>query len=545
MTMTILVSTLGTTFYVIEKRQERLLFDQVTSQARILFKQIIVTRLWVAQHGNIYVKQVHRQKKGPADADRDDEIQDQSGRRYRKENPAEVTRELSKYARRTGEFWFHITSSKLVNPENAPDAFERKALRKFKTKKTKEWSTIEKRKRNSFFRYAAPLYAKPACIKCHKEYHVGDLRGAISITLPIGKLLSQVAGNKRTMVFGMVVISAQLFVALLLTMRAFIINPILKLKRLVEAYPGGEGATSDPVISSRDELGLLYRAFSEMRETINQYQRSLKEKIHAATQELQLTNSKLIETNQRYQELSNRKSEFISIISHELRTPLTSVKGAIDFIRSKLNMLNEERSDLQLDLKEVLQFLDVIGSNADRLVRMVNETLDLEKIESGREEFYFSEFSIGPFLRELVWEIDPILAEKEIALNTEVEEGLMVCADEDRMKEVMLNLLSNAIQHSPERSVITVEGRLNGPWVVVRVSDQGDGIPVEEQQKIFEKFYKRREGGTGLGLALCKSILEAHQGEIGIVSDGVRGSTFYFKLPAIKVEHGKPDSGDR
>ncbi len=543
MTMAILVSTIGITFYVIGKRQEKLLFDQVTLQARILFKQILLTRLWVADHGGIYVEKFpgwERDRTG-----RIDEIMDQNGRRYVKENPAQVTRQLSRYARKEGRYWFHITSSRLANPENAPDAFERKALRKFETDKAEEWSAIEKRKGASFFRYAAPLYAKASCIGCHKGYHVGDVRGAISITLPIGELLSQVAGNKRTMIFGTIVISALLFGALLLTMRVFIINPILKLKRLVEAYPGGEGETSDPVISSGDELGLLYRAFSDMRETINQYQSSLKRKIHAATRELQLTNRKLVETNQRYQELSSRKSEFISIISHELRTPLTSVKGAIDYIRTKLNMLNEERSDLQPDLKEVFQFLHVIGSNADRLVRMVNETLDLEKIESGREEFYFSEFSIGPFLRELVWEIDPILTEKEIALNTGVEEGLMVRADEDRMKEVMLNLLSNAIQHSPERSVITVEGRLNGPWVVVRVSDQGDGIPVEEQQKIFEKFYKRREGGTGLGLALCKSILEAHQGEIGVESDGTRGSTFYFKLPAIRVKYEKPNSGDR
>jgi len=543
MTMTILVSTIGITFYVIEKRQEKLLFDQVTSQARILFKQILLTRLWVADHGGIFVEKFpgwERSRTG-----RIDEIVDQSGKRYVKENPAQVTRQLSRYARKEEQYWFHITSSKLANPENAPDAFERKALRKFETDEVEEFTAIEKRKGDSFFRYAAPLYAKSACIECHKGYQVGDVRGVISITLPIGELLSQVAGNKRTMIFGAIMISVLLFGALLLTMRTFIINPILKLKRLVEAYPDGEGGTPDPAISSGDELGLLYRAFSDMRETINQYQSSLKEKIHAATRELQLTNQKLVETNQRYQELSSRKSEFISIISHELRTPLTSVKGAIDYIRTKLNMLKEERSDLQPDLKEVFQFLNVIGSNADRLVRMVNETLDLEKIESGREEFYFSEFSIGPFIQELVWEIDPILTEKEIALNTEVEEDLMVRADEDRMKEVMLNLLSNAIQHSPERSVITVEGRLNGPWVVVRISDQGDGIPVKEQQKIFEKFYKRREGGTGLGLALCRSILEAHQGEIGVESDGTRGSTFYFKLPAIGVKNGKPNSGDR
>ncbi len=525
---------------MVERHQERLIFKQVESQARILFKQIVLTRRWIADHGGIFVEKLPWVEKNPYL--KKSEIIDITGKRYIKENPAFVTRELSEYSKKEGLYWFHITSLKLVNPANAPDEFETIALKRFETEDIQELTTIQNVEGSKLFRFIAPLYVEPPCLSCHPGYRLGDVRGAISVTIPINHVYTSIRHNRIIMAVGTLFISFILLSVLYLSLRKLVIKPITGLKEALENYHGGNYINIKA--RSEDEIGVLYKSFSEMMKTVMSYQNSLKEKVQDATKELMLANEKLLETNKLYRELSERKSDFISRISHELRTPLTSIKGAVDYINKKLTSHKLDCENLS-ELEELLTFTEIISSNTERLTRMVNETLDLEKIETGRMELHFNDLELSHIIKGVLIDIMPILDKKRISLKTELESELFVCADEDRIKQVLVNLLNNAVQHSPEGDEITIEAYKTGEWVAVRVADNGPGIPPEKHKKVFQMFYKERQGGTGLGLAISKSIIETHGGEIGVISDGIKGSVFYFKLPFVKGKNGTVNSGCR
>jgi hypothetical protein len=172
-----LTLTMGASLYFISKKHEKLVFEQLDTQAKTLFNQIVLTRKWIADHGGVFVEKAPW--KGPSPYLSEPEIIDIRGRKFIKESPAMVTKELSRYAKEKGLFWFHITSLKLVNPENAPDAFEKAALKEFETGQIKESSKIEKIGPSYFYRYVAPLYIEKACLKCHSHqgYKTGDVRG--------------------------------------------------------------------------------------------------------------------------------------------------------------------------------------------------------------------------------------------------------------------------------------------------------------------------------------------------------------------------------
>ncbi len=527
----ILFCTLSITFYFFQSKQKDLLLQQVESQAKILFKQIVLTRRWVADHGGIFVEKLPWVKRNVYL--KNSEIVDISGKRYIKENPAYVTRQLSEYSKEEGLYWFHITSLNLVNPANAPDEFERYALVKFDQGQAKELSKIEYIDGMRYYRYIAPLYVEASCIPCHKGYAIGSVRGAISVTIPVEHLFRKMSSLKKEMAIAAFIISTILLGILFLSIRAMAIVPIKKLKRLISEYPKLE--SKNLKIPSKDEIGALYKAFFQMREELEKYHKTLHQKITEATKELQEANRKLFEANIRYRELSKRKSDFISSISHELRTPLTSIKGAIDYLQTKIQFISEEHTSCNAE--EIKGFVDIIKSNTERLIKMVNDSLDLEKIESGRLDLHIEELDLSYVIHDTINTFRPIFEERSICTELRIEEPMLAYADEDKIRQVLNNLLSNIIEHCPSNDIVRVEGYSTGDWVVVRITDNGPGIPSQFQKKIFEKFFKGPRGGTGLGLAICKSIIEAHNGEIGVISTGGRGSTFYFKLPRVKLEN--------
>ncbi len=533
-----LLITFSITFYVVEKAHEGLVFKQVESQAKILFKQIVLTRRWIADHGGIFVEKLPWVTSNPYL--KKSEIIDITGRRYVKENPAYVTRQLSEYSKREGLYWFHITSLRLVNPSNKPDEFERSALVRFENEGLKELSTIERSNGISIYRYIAPLYVEASCLECHSDYRVGSVRGAISVSIPINRILQNLSKNRWTLAAGALSISLSLLVFLYLSMNKLVVRPIKRLQKTMEGYRSG--AEIDLEEPDAEELKSLYSTFTEMMDTIRRYHDSLEEEVKNATEGLRKANEKLLKVNQEYRELSARKSDFISSISHELRTPLTSIKGSISYIQQKLLSLHETCPKM-CDIDEILSFMDIISSNAERLNRMVNETLDLEKIENGKMEFSFEHLYLDRILKSLTLEVMPLLDDKRLSLKTEIEDGLSVWADEDRIRQVILNFVTNAIQFSPEGDMIKLEAYRTGSWVVLSVTDSGPGIAYDKQQRVFDRFYKERKGGTGLGLAISKAIIRAHEGEIGVISNGKKGSTFYFKLPFYKGGADGFDSG--
>lgn len=533
-----LAIALGISFYVIAQRQERLIMGQVENEARAIFKQIVITRKWIADHGGIFVEKLPWVKSNPYL--KNPEIRDVRGKRYVRENPAMVTKELSRYAKDKDSYWFHITSLKLMNPENAPDVFEKKALQQFEKSPINEIISIETIENSKYLRYISPLYIEEACLKCHawQGYKIGDVRGAISVTIPMDKTFAEIASNKNSMFIAAVLTVLTLIAAMFFMMKKLVLTPMKRLKSSINEFSEGNYSPKKR-LKTGDEFEDLCRSFSEMAGTLTDYHSCLNNKIKDATRGLEETNRKLIETNRLLNEATIRKSDFIARASHELRTPLTSIKGAMDYISVKLSsFLQHNPQETALDDLHI--FFEVIKKNSERLIRMVNTMLDLERIEMGASELHLTNTNLSYLIAEALTYLQINADEKGISFDVNIPDNLIVCIDEDRIKQVLINLVSNAIKFAPEESKIIIFAYPERNFVVVEVWDDGPGIPLSEHEKVFEKFYKNgNKEGTGLGLAISKSIIGAHNGIIGVNSDGKNGSCFYFKLPLADISaHG-------
>jgi signal transduction histidine kinase len=492
--------------------------EQVDLQAKALFSQIVLTRKWIADHGGVFIEKVPWREPSPYIEEA--EIVDLQGRRYMKQTPAMVTKELSKYAKEQGLYLFHITSLKLINPENAPDDFERAAIIKFENNGVKESSKIEKIESNYFYRYIAPLYIEEACLKCHSHqgYKIGDVRGAISVSVPMDYALIMIQSGRKGLFLASTITIGLLMIVLYIMMKELVLRPVDQLKGSINDFSKGKNSQT-AVIRTGDELQDLGNSFVEMSQSLMEYHAGLENKVQSATLRLERANSRLTELNE-------KKSDFIAQISHELRTPMTSIKGAMDYISAKISQNGREADDL-------IEFLDVIKNNADRLIRMVNDTLDLERIESGMYDLHYSQVDLLSLIKEVIISFQTISSEKNITFEIIGSPEILVEADEDRIRQVFINLISNALKYGPENSEIHIAAEESEDMITVSVKDEGPGIPPDIQEKIFDKFYTiGKRHGTGLGLAICKGIVEAHNGEIKVESDpGAGNNTFNFTLP--------------
>jgi two-component system sensor histidine kinase KdpD len=229
-------------------------------------------------------------------------------------------------------------------------------------------------------------------------------------------------------------------------------------------------------------------------------------------------------------ELDRMKTELLGTVSHELRTPLGSIKG---YATTLLTHGAKLRKD------EQREFLEIIDSEADRLRDLIENLLDLSRLEAGVLRIDCQPARLGRTARELVRKVQLASAQHEIRLLWPDEDPL-VKADEKRVYQVMQNLITNAVKYSPDGGCITLSASTDRRELVVKVSDQGLGLPPGEIDKIFDRFHRvqsevsRGIGGTGLGLAICKGLVEAHGGRIWAESEGEgRGSTFRFTLPLL------------
>ena len=530
----ILLVVMGVTFRFILKKHEQLVIAQLDMQAKALFKQVVITRRWVAEHGGVFIEKLPWVEPNPYL--RNAAITDVSGKRYVKENPAMVTKQLSQYAEREQLYLFHITSLKLLNPANAPDAFETASLRSFETRTVTEASTMEKIGNVYYYRYIAPLYIEKACLECHNKqgYKAGDVRGAISVSIPMDYARSLIAAERRYVIVGTIVIGVLLVAALYFITRRLVIQPIRGIQANMSRFSKG-GATEFPLLTTGDEIEDLSRSFADMARELNDYHTCLQDKVRNATRELTEKNESLVR-------LSRSKSDFIAQTSHELRTPLTAIKGAMDYLSVKLA---GRETDEDLDLQV---FFEMIKKNADRLIRLVNNVLEYERIELGAFEMNFSGVNLKEAFQEVIAQITPLADQKQVTIRMKGMD-VTATADGDRMKQVMTNLLSNALAFSPPGSRIHVSLQCRDETVSVSVEDQGPGIPEADRERVFRRFYTKdvREG-TGLGLMICKGIVEAHGGAIGVENGDEGGSRFWFIIPRerkTQTDHEKKTACDR
>ncbi len=261
------------------------------------------------------------------------------------------------------------------------------------------------------------------------------------------------------------------------------------------------------------------------RKQIEDQMRAIQEKFAS---ELSATNQELERRNREIERADRLKSEFLASMSHELRTPLHTIIGFSEILAEELEgPVNEKQR----------RFINHIHNDSLHLLELINDILDLSKIESGRVELRQEIFPLNASVEEVRTSILPQADAKSIRLATRIPEGIFLSADRVRVKQVLLNLLSNAVKFTPLGGNIFVDAALRNGFAEISVTDTGIGIPAVEHQSVFDKFYqvgattKGVREGTGLGLAISKRLVEEHGGRIWVESQPGKGSRFSFTVP--------------
>jgi len=249
------------------------------------------------------------------------------------------------------------------------------------------------------------------------------------------------------------------------------------------------------------------------------------------------TEELIVRAKEEAERASKFKDQFLSNMSHELRTPLNAVLGFSD-------LLADERYGPLNDRQQ--RYVTHIHTGGKHLLKLISDILDLSKIEAGRMELSREDVTVASAFAEVISALYPLAEKKSQALLQHVESPLHVRADPLRFKQMLMNLAANAIKFTPEGGRIELTARQRDDQVRVEVRDNGPGIPADQQQRIFEAFFRLRETGsategTGLGLAITARLVELHGGQLGIESQPGEGACFYFSLPLVAAEPGQPD----
>lgn len=268
----------------------------------------------------------------------------------------------------------------------------------------------------------------------------------------------------------------------------------------------------------------------QAEESLRELNQQLEARVEQRTAELAEANRKLLERNRAVEQANRLKSQFLARVSHEFRTPLNAIVGYSDLLR-------EEAGG---PLGEVYRrFVRNIQEGAQHLTELVNDLLDLSRIEAGRIELSLEKVDVAASLHEVLSVITPLAQAKSIQLENRVPAGTAVVADRVRLKQILYNLVSNAVKFTPEEGRVWVEARLDGEIFTIAVGDTGIGIPAAEQEAIFEEFHQvapspgQSAAGAGLGLAITRKLAQLHGGGIRVESEPGKGSRFFVTLPAM------------
>jgi len=336
-----------------------------------------------------------------------------------------------------------------------------------------------------------------------------------------------------------------------------IVRPILSIEDSARKIGGGDLKERVPVMTE-DEIGNLAVEFNKMAGSLENYYATLENKVLERTEELKYANDELYAKKQELelaniglQEANEMKSQFLANVSHELRTPLNSIIGFSELLQEKaFGELNDRQ----------MQYVEFVHSSGGHLLQLINNILDLSKIEAGRMELIPEDFPITEVLGEVLGIVRPLAHERSITIESKtVAASPKLVADKAKFKQIMLNLLSNAVKFNVEGGKISVgweiveepSGMSIERFIVFSIRDTGIGIKEEDLDKLFKEFEQidssltREYGGTGLGLVLTRRLVELHKGDIWVKSEPGHGTEFFVKLPQGTDEIELPEYGDR
>ncbi|MEM8873390.1 MAG: ATP-binding protein [Planctomycetota bacterium] len=421
-----------------------------------------------------------------------------------------------------------------VTPEL--DAFEEEALTQFTNDPTalpvySPYYTDDGERR---FRYGAKVLLNQDCRGCHGLAPGTDLGGSfavVTVDLPSQISRRQQMLNRALLVTGLVLAGSLAVLVLWFILSRLILRPVRVLQTAAEQVSRGDlNVRSD--IGSGDEFQTLSETFNAMLLNIAEQQTELQR----MNQTLDGKLGQLAESNVALYESNRLKSEFLANVSHELRTPLNSILGFTDLLRDTFG-----------DDEKAARYLRNIATSGRGLLDLINDLLDLAKIEAGRMEVRRDKVSVTTLLENIEQALRPLWLGKKIDLVRTVDADVPVIeTDPGKLQQVLYNLLSNAIKFSPNGGRIDLQAERTGSGEVrISVADQGPGIPADRHDEIFEKFRQldqgvtRTHGGTGLGLAISRELTDLLGGRIAIESTPGKGATFLVTLPLVVPDERK------
>jgi signal transduction histidine kinase len=408
------------------------------------------------------------------------------------------------------------------------------------------------------FQYIQAVFFKPGCLfACHGkdgtgiDNHIwrpgpdgkllvptkeGDLAGLVVVNLPMEQTTKAINSNRAILITAAMVTAILAMVSSYMIVRYVIVKPVKHLRDVSDAIAAGR-LTIRSQIETGDEFEELSHAFNRMLHNLVAMQQELRD----VNNDLDRKVDELAQANLALFEMNRLKSDFLATMSHELRTPLNSIIGFSEVL-SGSDQLNDRHR----------RYAGNIQSSGRMLLAMINDILDLAKIESGKMEVRTEDFSIRDVCEGLTNLTRPIAERKNITLEYRIDEAIpLLRQDPGKLRQVLYNLLSNAIKFTPEGGRVTLRARAEGRFVVVEVQDTGIGIAEEERETIFEKFRQakapgqgddvltREHAGTGLGLSIVRELTKLLGGDVHLESQPGQGSTFTLRIPLILAGNRK------
>jgi signal transduction histidine kinase len=376
--------------------------------------------------------------------------------------------------------------------------------------------------------YYAAIRASASCLECHRQQpgsetlRAGDLIAVLKITMKTGDIERAVHLNRALLLSTGLVTALLIMGGSYIIVRYVIVKPVKHLKEVSDAISAGELNVRSE-IQTGDEFEDLSHAFNRMLRNLV----SMQDRLRKVNTDLDRKVDELAQANMALYESNRLKSDFLATISHELRTPLNSVLGFSEVLQSSDGLSEKQQ-----------RWVRNILTSGKRLLELINDVLDLAKIEAGKMQVRLTEFSIYDMCEGLLAMFRPMAEKKNLDLRHQLAPGIPVLRqDMGKLQQLLSNLMSNAIKFTPEGGRVLLRVEVEQVHIVLTVADTGVGIAPEEQDLVFEKFRQsgnpltREHTGTGLGLSIVQELSKLLGGEVMLQSELGRGSTFTVRLP--------------
>jgi signal transduction histidine kinase len=503
--------------YMVDAAMQR----TILNIGRSFFQEIEITRLWNARHGGVYVPITAETQPNPYLDVPDRDVQTTSGRDLTKINPAFMTRQIAELAETEAGIRYHLTSLRPIRPQNRADEWEAAALRQFEAGAPEVLEFFPKQRE---FRYMAPLTVSAACLDCHARqgYAIGEVRGGLSVTMPSAPYHASINSSRQMLIAVHFAFWAAGMLGLFLFRRAREVQLVAldRQNRALQHEIGERHKAEHSLVQARDQA-------------------------RAAQRDAEAANAV--------------KSAFLANVSHEIRTPMTAILGFTDILLEEVGAPTQR------------QYLTTIHESGRTLIRLLDDILDVSKLDAQQLTLTPEPTDIRQVLTGIQQMVRPECQIRNLQFALSVEDCAICspeqgdCAehapqpacclllDSARLKQILVNLIGNAVKfthqggvtvtarcqpHTSPDAHLTHDRKVN---LSIEVADTGIGIPADRLTVIFELFRQhddqdsRRYGGTGLGLALVKRLLDIMGGTLHVESTVGQGSRFRVSLPGVPV----------